>query len=364
MLRSLLGSPHHAAVATTAVVELPAAAAAGGARLSLLDSCHRKIRLLGGGPVAFLGGLVAKARRKDKEASTPCPDDPKLYLEEAVLERKLPDVDLRVLVDLPAGLDYNEWLASHTIAFFDHINLVYGTISEFCTMSGCPDMTGPGLRTYLWFDDKGKKTRVAAPQYIDYVMTFTQKTISDESIFPTKYANEFPSSFESIVRKILRLLFHVLAHLYHCHFREVVLLNLHAHLNCVFAHLTLFNHRFQLIEPKETDILHDLEVALRVHADCHRPAAGAGAATSDDATGADEAAATAAGAEEETGADANEDGDAATPPAPASASGPGSAAQGDAGAGARDALLSDLTLAPAPAPAPPPAPAPDAQQVA
>jgi hypothetical protein len=31
-----------------------------------------------------------------------------------VLERKLPDIDLRVLVDLPAGLDYNEWLASHS----------------------------------------------------------------------------------------------------------------------------------------------------------------------------------------------------------------------------------------------------------
>lgn len=42
-------------------------------------------------------------------------------------------------------------------------------------------------RTYLWFDEKGKKTRVAAPQYIDYVMTFTQKTISDETVFPTKY---------------------------------------------------------------------------------------------------------------------------------------------------------------------------------
>lgn len=46
-------------------------------------------------------------------------------------------------------------------------------------------------RTYLWFDEKGKKTKVAAPQYIDYVMTFTQKTISDESIFPTKYGNVF-----------------------------------------------------------------------------------------------------------------------------------------------------------------------------
>lgn len=42
-------------------------------------------------------------------------------------------------------------------------------------------------RTYLWFDEKGKKTRVAAPQYIDYVMTFTQRTVSDETIFPTKY---------------------------------------------------------------------------------------------------------------------------------------------------------------------------------
>jgi len=26
---------------------------------SLLDSCHKKIRLIGGAPVAFLGGLVA-----------------------------------------------------------------------------------------------------------------------------------------------------------------------------------------------------------------------------------------------------------------------------------------------------------------
>jgi hypothetical protein len=73
------------------------------------------------------------------------------------------------------------------MALFDHVNLVYGTVSEFCTQSGCPDMTGPGQRTYLWFDEKGKKTKVAAPQYIDYVMTFIQKTITDENIFPTKY---------------------------------------------------------------------------------------------------------------------------------------------------------------------------------
>lgn len=92
-----------------------------------------------------------KARRKEKDAGTT--EDPKLYLEEAALERQLPELDLRMLVDLPPGLDYNEWLASHTLALFDHINLIYGTISEFCTMTGCPDMTGPGLR-YVFLRSK------------------------------------------------------------------------------------------------------------------------------------------------------------------------------------------------------------------
>lgn len=219
---------------------------------------------------------MGKARRKERDGDANQADT-KLYLEEGVLERKLPDADLRLLVDLPAGLDYNEWLASHTLALFEHVNLVYGTISEFCTTSGCPDMTGPGTRMYLWFDEKGKKTRVAAPQYIDYVMTFTQKTVSDESIFPTKYANEFPSSFESIARKILRLLFHVIAHLYAAHFREVALLGLHAHLNLTFAHLTALHRRFNLIEPKETEVLRDLEVALRLTDD---PVPSSGATTS------------------------------------------------------------------------------------
>ncbi|XP_065159536.1 MOB kinase activator-like 2 isoform X2 [Atheta coriaria] len=211
---------------------------------------------------------MGKARRKDREgADNANAGDSKLYLESAVLENKLPELDMRLMVDLPPGLDYNEWLASHTMALFDHVNLVYGAVSEFCTNSGCPDMTGPGQRTYLWFDEKGKKTRVAAPQYIDYVMTFTQKTISDENIFPTKYAKEFPSSFESIVRKILRLLFHVVAHLYAAHFKEVVLLGLHAHLNLTFVHLTALHNRFALIETKETEVLRDLEIALRLTED-------------------------------------------------------------------------------------------------
>ena len=31
------------------------------------------------------------------------------------------------------------------------------------------------LRVYMWLDDKGKKSKLSAPQYVDYVMTYVQK---------------------------------------------------------------------------------------------------------------------------------------------------------------------------------------------
>lgn len=66
-------------------------------------------------------------------------------------------------------------------------------------------MSGPGLRTYLWFDEKGKKTRVPAPQYIDYVMTFIQKTVSDEAIFPTKYGKLRARDVSSKLNKFINV---------------------------------------------------------------------------------------------------------------------------------------------------------------
>ena len=76
-------------------------------------------------------------------------------------------------------------------------------------------------RLYMWLDDKGKKSKISAPQYVDYVMTYVQKVVNDEATFPTKHGNEFPANFDQVLRKIQKLLFHVVAHIYHSHFREV-----------------------------------------------------------------------------------------------------------------------------------------------
>jgi hypothetical protein len=125
-------------------------------------------------------------------------------------------------------------------------------------------------------------------------MTYTQTIVNDESIFPTKFGmlllliiysyilnllfwiifylstfspltdREFPSWFESVVKKILLLLFHVLAHIYYSHFREIEILNLHSQTNCIFAHFMLFNYQFLLIDDKETEVLQDLAIALQL----------------------------------------------------------------------------------------------------
>ncbi|XP_065574496.1 MOB kinase activator-like 2 isoform X2 [Artemia franciscana] len=203
-----------------------------------------------------------KARRKEKDPS--CSDEPKLYLSEPTLDLHLSESDLRQIVELPEGLDLNEWLASHTLSFFEHVNAICGAISEYCTSSLCPDMLGPGYTSFFWIDDKGKKSRLSAPQYIDYAMTYVQKTVNDESMFPTKFGHEFPSNFDLILRRILRLLFHCIAHLYHSHYREILALGLNVHLHCVFSHVILLNQRYYLIDKKETDLLHDLSVALRL----------------------------------------------------------------------------------------------------
>jgi len=65
---------------------------------------------VGNGPSTLVGGLVTHTGAHGQYGDA----EHKLYLESTVLERKVPEADLRQLIDLPPGLDLNEWLASHS----------------------------------------------------------------------------------------------------------------------------------------------------------------------------------------------------------------------------------------------------------
>uniref|UniRef100_A0A7N9CS68 MOB kinase activator 2 n=1 Tax=Macaca fascicularis TaxID=9541 RepID=A0A7N9CS68_MACFA len=200
--------------------------------------------------------LMGKSKAKPN-GKKPAAEERKAYLEPEHTKARITDFQFKELVVLPREIDLNEWLASNTTTFFHHINLQYSTISEFCTGEACQTMAVCNTQ-YYWYDERGKKVKCTAPQYVDFVMSSVQKLVTDEDVFPTKYGREFPSSFESLVRKICRHLFHVLAHIYWAHFKETLALELHGHLNTLYVHFILFAREFNLLDPKETAIMDDL----------------------------------------------------------------------------------------------------------
>ncbi|XP_061422836.1 MOB kinase activator 2-like isoform X1 [Lethenteron reissneri] len=197
--------------------------------------------------------------KKEKEKSS---ETKKLYLELEYARAHVTDCDFRSLVRLPPAIDRNEWLATYTTTFFNHVNLQYSTVSEFCTSTSCPCMTIPGMQLYWQEGERGKKLKCTGPQYVDYVMCYVQRLVTDEKIFPTKYGRDFPNFFNSYVQKIFRYLFHVLAHVYWAHFRETVALDVHSHLNSLYAHLLTFCVEFSLLPPEELALMAELNDAL------------------------------------------------------------------------------------------------------
>ncbi|XP_030428380.1 MOB kinase activator 3C isoform X3 [Gopherus evgoodei] len=97
-------------------------------------------------------------------------------------------LDLKTVVQLPPGENINDWIAVHVVDFFNRINLIYGTMSEFCTEKSCPIMSGGLKYEYRWQDDHKYKrpTKLSAPQYMCMLMEWIEMLINNEDIFPTR----------------------------------------------------------------------------------------------------------------------------------------------------------------------------------
>ena len=108
-------------------------------------------------------------------------------------------------------------------------------MSEICTAESCPTMNGPygGNKlivvklmvlsecVFNWQDDRGKSIRVTAPQYYDFAMTWCQRRITNQEIFPTKFGDPFPVDYAVNVKQIIRFIWVCLCHIYHAHYVQI-----------------------------------------------------------------------------------------------------------------------------------------------
>ncbi|XP_036792658.1 MOB kinase activator 3B isoform X1 [Oncorhynchus mykiss] len=175
-------------------------------------------------------------------------------------------VDLRAAVALPHGEDLNDWVAMHVVDFFNRINLIYGTVCEFCTEKSCPVMSGGPRYEYRWQDDhKYKKpTALPAPKYMNLLMDWIEVQINNEDIFPTSMGIPFPKNFTQICKKIICRLFRVFVHVYIHHFDRMILMGAEAHVNTCYKHFYYFSTELNLIDRKELEPLKDMTSGM-----CH-----------------------------------------------------------------------------------------------
>ncbi|XP_055314446.1 MOB kinase activator-like 3 isoform X1 [Sitodiplosis mosellana] len=169
-------------------------------------------------------------------------------------------INLRQVVKLPEGENMNDWIAVHVVDFFNRINLIYGTVSEYCNETTCPTMSGGPRYEYLWADGENfkKPTALPAPKYIEYLMDWTESQINNESVFPVTTNVPFPKTFQHLCRKILTRLFRVFVHVYIHHFDRIVSIGAEAHVNTCYKHFYYFVQEFDLVSAKELEPLSEM----------------------------------------------------------------------------------------------------------
>jgi len=128
-----------------------------------------------------------------------------LYLCSPFVEAALVKGNFKTIVMLPKYVDIMEWVAVNIFDFYTNLNEFYGVITECCTAQACPTMSAGRTLNYTWINHDRKSVNLAAPTYIDYVMTWIQNLLNDEATFPTKAGREFPKSFPSTIRTTFQL---------------------------------------------------------------------------------------------------------------------------------------------------------------
>ncbi|KAL7004003.1 Mitotic exit network component [Cystobasidiomycetes sp. EMM_F5] len=179
-------------------------------------------------------------------------------------EATLGSGNLRLAVVLPEGEDLNEWLSVNTVDFFNQINMLYGTITEFCSKEECPVMTAGSRYEYHWQDGVNykKPTKLSAPEYVDALMNWVQGMLDDEAIFPSKIGVPFPRNFMATIKSIVNAIAQG-SETFLTHLNVSLRVHYHpAHINTSYRHFLLFVTEFDLVDSKELAPLAELNETI------------------------------------------------------------------------------------------------------
>eukprot|EP01041_Mallomonas_annulata_P006637 gene6637-13447_t len=173
--------------------------------------------------------------------------------------------NMRLTVQLPAGEELNEWFAANTIDFFNDISLIWGIV---CSAELPPQGPGEGFPEgveYCWADGVNivSPIRCSAVQYVDYVMTWVEELLNNDSIFPPAIDYRFSSGYSPVLKQIFTRLFRIYAIIYTNHFNHYEEVGAVAHLNTCFKHFLFFVWEYNIVDERDLLVLEELTTELK-----------------------------------------------------------------------------------------------------
>jgi len=161
--------------------------------------------------------------------------------------------DMRAAVVLPASEELNDWINVNTVDFFNEASLIYGMVAEEAEHKFVRPGEGfpPGFE-YLWSDASTRTPiKCSAHQYVDYVMSWAEDQVNDESIFPVDSEQQYPDNFVALAKSVFKRLFRVFAIVYCSLFDCIESMGAAPHLNTSFKHFVFFILEFDLVDSRE-----------------------------------------------------------------------------------------------------------------
>ncbi|EDR24088.1 hypothetical protein, conserved [Entamoeba dispar SAW760] len=142
------------------------------------------------------------------------------YNIQQLVEAGIKSGDLINAVKVPEGQNEYEWMSVNCFDFFETVQLIYSSVSDFCNETTCPIMNaGPSIE-YLWIVDK-KATSLPAQKYCDELFSWIANTFDNEKVFPREFGEKPPKKFIDIITKIYKRMFRVYAHMFYSHMEHL-----------------------------------------------------------------------------------------------------------------------------------------------
>jgi len=181
----------------------------------------------------------------------PVPEHSGIYKLHLLTQGTVGSGDVHASVELPEGVEENQWIASKLLALNDEVVNLVNLLLNMCSNVTCPRMTAGKHASYSWADETHPVPQpLSAPEYMRTLAVYAEERLSDRSLLPVD-GSPLPPRFLDFAKTLCKRFFRVYAHAYLSHFQGIRDCGAEGTLNSNYKHFLFFVMEFHLVSSQD-----------------------------------------------------------------------------------------------------------------